>query len=46
MKDFEYFTPKTVKEAISLLAKFKGEGKIFCRGSIHACPYEAEYVNP
>jgi carbon-monoxide dehydrogenase medium subunit len=32
MKDFEYFTPKTVKEAISLLAKFKGEGKIFSGG--------------
>jgi len=32
MKDFEYFTPKTVKEAISLLAKLKGEGKVFAGG--------------
>jgi aerobic carbon-monoxide dehydrogenase medium subunit len=32
MKDFEYFTPKTVKEAISLLGKLKGDGKIIAGG--------------
>lgn len=30
--DFEYFAPKTVKEAISLLAKYKDEAKIICGG--------------
>jgi aerobic carbon-monoxide dehydrogenase medium subunit len=32
MKDFEYFTPKTVKEAVSLLGKLKGDGKIIAGG--------------
>ena len=32
MRDFEYHAPKTVKEAVSLLAKLKGEGKIICGG--------------
>lgn len=32
MKDFGYSSPKTVKEAISLLADLKGEGKIICGG--------------
>ena len=32
MKDFNYFAPKTVKEAISLLAEAKGDGKIICGG--------------
>lgn len=32
MKDFNYFAPKTVKEAISLLAELKGDGKIICGG--------------
>jgi carbon-monoxide dehydrogenase medium subunit len=30
--DFEYFAPKTVKEALSLLAKYKEEAKIICGG--------------
>ncbi len=32
MKDFEYFTPGTVKEAISLLGKLKGDAKIIAGG--------------
>jgi carbon-monoxide dehydrogenase medium subunit len=32
MKDFNYFGPKTVKEAVSLLAELKGDGKIICGG--------------
>ena len=32
MKDFNYFAPKTVTEALSVLAKLKGEGKIMCGG--------------
>jgi len=32
MKDFSYPTPKTIKEAVSLLAELKGEGKIMCGG--------------
>lgn len=32
MKDFEYFVPKTVKEAISLLGTLKGDTKIFAGG--------------
>jgi carbon-monoxide dehydrogenase medium subunit len=30
--DFEYFAPKTVKEAISLLSRYKEEAKIICGG--------------
>jgi carbon-monoxide dehydrogenase medium subunit len=30
--EFEYFAPKTVREAISLLAKYKEEAKIICGG--------------
>jgi CO/xanthine dehydrogenase FAD-binding subunit len=30
--DFEYFAPKTVDEAISLLSKYKGEAKIIAGG--------------
>jgi len=32
MKDFNYFAPKTVKEAVSLFAELKGDGKIICGG--------------
>ncbi|MCX5809554.1 MAG: xanthine dehydrogenase family protein subunit M [Proteobacteria bacterium] len=32
MKDFSYFAPKTATEALSVLAKLKGEGKIMCGG--------------
>lgn len=32
MNDFSYFAPKTVTEALSVLAKLKGEGKIMCGG--------------
>jgi carbon-monoxide dehydrogenase medium subunit len=32
MKDFEYFTPKTVKEAVSLLGKLKEDVKIIAGG--------------
>ncbi len=32
MKDFDYSAPKTVKEAVALLAKLGGEGKIICGG--------------
>ena len=32
MKDFNYYAPKTVKEAVSTLAKLKGDGKIMCGG--------------
>jgi carbon-monoxide dehydrogenase medium subunit len=30
--DFEYFAPRTVKEALSLLAKYKDKAKIICGG--------------
>jgi len=32
MKDFEYFQAKTVKEACSLISKFKNDGKILAGG--------------
>jgi carbon-monoxide dehydrogenase medium subunit len=32
MKDFEYFAPKTVEEALSLLSQYKGEVKIIAGG--------------
>ncbi len=32
MKDFEYFSPKTVEEALSLLSQYKGEAKIIAGG--------------
>ena len=32
MKDFEYFSPKTVEETLSLLSKCKEEGKIIAGG--------------
>jgi len=32
MKDFEYFAPKTVEEALSLLFQYKGEAKIIAGG--------------
>jgi carbon-monoxide dehydrogenase medium subunit len=32
MKGFNYFAPKTVKEAISKLAELHGDGKIICGG--------------
>jgi carbon-monoxide dehydrogenase medium subunit len=32
MKDFEYFAPKTVEEALSLLSQYKGEAKIVAGG--------------
>ena len=32
MKDFEYFSPTTVEEALSLLSKYKKEGKIIAGG--------------
>lgn len=32
MKDFSYYAPKTLKEAVSTLAKLGGEGKIMCGG--------------
>ncbi|HME41529.1 MAG TPA: xanthine dehydrogenase family protein subunit M [Syntrophorhabdales bacterium] len=32
MKDFEYYAPKTVKEAVSLLGKLKGDAKIIAGG--------------
>jgi CO/xanthine dehydrogenase FAD-binding subunit len=32
MKDFEYFVPKTVEEALSLLSQYKGEAKIIAGG--------------
>jgi aerobic carbon-monoxide dehydrogenase medium subunit len=32
MKDFSYSAPRTVKEAISVLAELKGSGKIMCGG--------------
>ncbi|MDD5009250.1 MAG: xanthine dehydrogenase family protein subunit M [Syntrophorhabdaceae bacterium] len=32
MKDFNYYAPKTVKEAVSTLAKLEGDGKIMCGG--------------
>ncbi len=30
---FEYFTPKTIEEACSLLAKYKGEARVFAGGT-------------
>jgi len=32
MKDFEYFAPKTVEEALPLLSQYKGEAKIIAGG--------------
>ena len=32
MKDFEYFAPKTVEEALPLLSQYKGEAKIVAGG--------------
>jgi carbon-monoxide dehydrogenase medium subunit len=32
MKDFEYFTPKTLEEALFLLSQYKGEAKIIAGG--------------
>jgi carbon-monoxide dehydrogenase medium subunit len=32
MKDFEYFSPGTVEEALSLLSRYKGEAKIIAGG--------------
>src|SRR3990172_11955233 len=32
MKDFEYFAPKTVEEALSLLSQYKEEAKIIAGG--------------
>ena len=32
MKDFEYFAPKTVEEALPLLSRYKGEAKIIAGG--------------
>lgn len=32
MKDFEYFAPKTVEEALSLLSQYEGEAKIIAGG--------------
>jgi carbon-monoxide dehydrogenase medium subunit len=32
MKDFEYFAPKTVEDALSLLSQYKGEAKIIAGG--------------
>jgi len=32
MKDFEYFSPKTVEEALSLISQYKGEAKIIAGG--------------
>jgi carbon-monoxide dehydrogenase medium subunit len=32
MKDFEYFAPKTVEEALSLLSQYKGDAKIIAGG--------------
>jgi len=34
MKGFIYSARKTVKEAVSLLAELKGDGKIVCAGYI------------
>jgi carbon-monoxide dehydrogenase medium subunit len=33
MRDFEYFEPSSVKEAVSLLAKYKKEAKVLAGGS-------------
>jgi len=32
MKSFNYYGPKTVKEAVALLAELNGEGKVICGG--------------
>ncbi len=32
IKEFEYFAPKTVEEALSLLSQYEGEGKIIAGG--------------
>ncbi len=32
IKDFEYFTPKTLKEALALLAKYGDDCKVICGG--------------
>jgi len=33
IKEFNYFTPQTVKEGVSLLAKYKGEAKVIAGGT-------------
>jgi len=32
IKDFEHFAPKTLKEALTLLAKYQDDGKVICGG--------------
>ena len=32
--DFEYYAPKTLKEALTLLEKYKDDGKIICGGRV------------
>jgi carbon-monoxide dehydrogenase medium subunit len=32
IKDFEYFTPKTLKEALTLLDKYQDDAKVICGG--------------
>lgn len=32
IKDFEHFAPKTLKEALALLAKYEGDCKVICGG--------------
>jgi CO/xanthine dehydrogenase FAD-binding subunit len=36
IKDFEYFAPKTLKEALALLDKYGDDCKVVCGGAVPA----------
>lgn len=46
MRDFEYFEPSTVKEAISLLAKYKEEAKVMAGGTDLMVKLKHDLIRP
>jgi CO/xanthine dehydrogenase FAD-binding subunit len=38
IKDFEYFVPKTLKEALTLLNKYQDDCKVICGGGSRLVP--------
>jgi carbon-monoxide dehydrogenase medium subunit len=46
MRDFEYFEPSSVKEAISLLSKYKKEAKILAGGTDLAVNLKHDVIRP
>jgi carbon-monoxide dehydrogenase medium subunit len=46
MKDFEYFAPKTVEEALSLLSQYKEEAKIIAGGQSMLVIMRQELIAP